>query len=70
MGRGRIEQGVKHITKEQYDRAVRNGMFLTQEDFNAVMGVGKCQLDRVYAVQTNEGIDYYVPWIEWFDDYE
>ena len=70
MGRGHTEQGVKHITKEQYDRAVRNGMFLTQEDFNAVMDIGKCQSNSVYAVQTNEGIDYYVPWIEWFDDYE
>lgn len=70
MGRGRIEQGVKHITKEQYDRAVKNDMFLTQEDFNAVLGVGRCQSNQVYKVQTNEGIDYYVPWIEWFDDYE
>lgn len=70
MGRGHTEHGVKHITKEQYDRAVRNGMFLTQEDFNAVLDIGKCQSNMVYAVQTNEGIDYYVPWIEWFDDYE
>ena len=70
MGRGHIEKGVKRITKEQYDRAVENDMFLTQEDFNSVLGVGKCQSNHVYAVQTNEGIDYYVPWIEWFDDYE
>lgn len=70
MGRGHTEHGVKHITKEQYDRAVRNGMFLTQEDFNAVLDIGKCQSNSVYAVQTNERIDYYVPWIEWFDEYE
>lgn len=40
MGRGHTEHGVRHITKEQYNRAVKNGMFLTQEDFNAVLGVG------------------------------
>ena len=66
----RIISGSKHITKEQYDRAVSNGGYLTYDDAKDVLTTHQFQSIDVYTVTLGDKTDYYVPYYELFDEYE